>query len=349
MRLLAVFILFVSFAVAASAAICSQQWECGQVSENYNYVACVNGVCACRASQGFIGKATTTDKCRCAKNIYWEGGNAFCTTLQDGVAWGTLKEKQTIWKENIRTVYNLTIYPYNENYIRGAPLPDVLADEIDGLVHPFGYHKGKLGVAEYFYGLTPNNITFDKMPASIIVGVHMTQFIADIEQKKAATTINYQIALTANPSVVISNATQNGYWRFDDNDKIVEYVLWNPLYSLSSRAGRYDANITKTIHDTCSRHERFCLDEHKQYADFDACVAFLTNKTFGQPDVFTADNVICRNQHATLISLRPEVHCMHVGPTGGGFCQDWSLPSFFQTPKFPATVTNRLLSPVTLF
>lgn len=340
---------FIGLLTGTLALTCTEQWECSSVTTDFNYVGCVNNNCLCRTSLGFVGSATTTDKCRCEKKVFWENRIPYCTSLQDGVSWGTLKQKQNIWRENIRSVYNLTIWPYNENYINGAPLPDVLADDIDGIVHPFGYHHTKIGVAEYFYGLTPNNITFDTMPASIIVGVHMTQFIADIEQKKASTTINYQIALTSNPSVVISNATQTGFWRFDDQDKIVEYQLWNPLYSLSSRGGRFDANPQKTINDTCSRHERFCLGDNKQYESFDACVAFLSAKPFGQPDVFTADNVICRNQHATLIKLRPEVHCMHVGPTGGGFCQDWSLISFFRTPKFPATVTNRLLSPVTLF
>ncbi|KAJ7209274.1 hypothetical protein GGX14DRAFT_566458 [Mycena pura] len=34
------------------------------------------------------------------------------------------------------------------------------------------------------------------------------------------------------------------------------------------------------------------------------------------------DNVCCRFIHLILAAIRPEVHCQHVGPTGGGKCID---------------------------
>lgn len=34
------------------------------------------------------------------------------------------------------------------------------------------------------------------------------------------------------------------------------------------------------------------------------------------------DNVVCRQIHLLLTNVRPEVHCPHVGPTGGGKCVD---------------------------
>lgn len=121
--------------------------------------------------------------------------------------WRRLEEKRDIWKRNVLSVYNLTIFPYNEHYILGGQLPNVLNTEICGRVHPFGIHCGVIGVAEYFYGLTPNRITFEQLPPVVIKRVEMTQFIADLFQRKAYSNINYIIA-SSRTGDIVSNATQ---------------------------------------------------------------------------------------------------------------------------------------------
>ena len=41
---------------------------------------------------------------------------------------------------------------------------------------------------------------------------------------------------------------------------------------------------------------------------------YLSQKEFGDWDVATYDNVICRLLHTMLTPLRPDIHCNHIGP-----------------------------------
>jgi hypothetical protein len=48
----------------------------------------------------------------------------------------------------------------------------------------------------------------------------------------------------------------------------------------------------------------------------------MSSKPFGDYDEVWADSVVCRIIHVILARVRPDVHCMHVRPTGGGKCVD---------------------------
>jgi len=267
-----------------------------------------------------------------------------------------LREKEALWKKAVISVYNLTIFPYNEHYIRqfqlkGANdlswLPNVINASACARVHAFGDHCGPLSIAEYYFGLTPNTLLFETTPSRYIRAFDLVKFFVNVETKTAFSTINYRIgALTADASTW-ANATQVGTFRFDDNDKMVETELWNPLYSLGVR----DSKVREALdykfqlsNYTCFRHGKYCQNTpYKQYADYSACMKFLMNAPLGEPDTFTSNSVLCRHQHSTLIQLRPEIHCAHLGPSGGGFCLDRPVSYFFNTPLFPDE--NRLISP----
>lgn len=51
-------------------------------------------------------------------------------------------------------------------------------------------------------------------------------------------------------------------------------------------------------------------------------MAKLSQKDFGDWNELWADNVICQTLHVVLAKLRPDVHCEHVGPSGGWKCVD---------------------------
>jgi hypothetical protein len=48
----------------------------------------------------------------------------------------------------------------------------------------------------------------------------------------------------------------------------------------------------------------------------------LGMKPFGSFSDIWGDNVVCRTIHVILTGLRPDLHCPHVGPTGGEKCVD---------------------------
>lgn len=58
---------------------CDQQWECKNVTKDFNFVECKDHKCVCRKDQGFSGTATATctGKCHCEGEVYWAKGKAF--------------------------------------------------------------------------------------------------------------------------------------------------------------------------------------------------------------------------------------------------------------------------------
>jgi len=272
-----------------------------------------------------------------------------------------IRQKERKWKAGIASVYNLTIWPGNDAIIqnffrtRGTNdlswLPNTVNASVCARVHAFGDHFGVMDLAEYFYGLTPNTILFDTRPSYFILAFDLTSFFVNVANKIAFSTIQYRIGQPGTDPKTWRNSTQLGTWRFDNADKIVEAALWNPLYSLGQResgafkAPGYQYSISNY---TCSRHQRFCGNTpYSQYASFDTCMTYLNSIPLGEPDVFTANNTMCRYQHSTLVQLRPEVHCAHIGPSGGTFCVDKKLVTFFTEPFFPDW--NRIVSPYTKF
>ncbi|KAK6523077.1 hypothetical protein TWF281_002500 [Arthrobotrys megalospora] len=53
------------------------------------------------------------------------------------------------------------------------------------------------------------------------------------------------------------------------------------------------------------------------------CFAQLSKKSFGTFDKLWSNSVTCRTVHLILAEVDPDVHCPHVGPTGGGKCVDY--------------------------
>lgn len=73
---------------------CTEQWQCGSVTQDFNFVQCLNSVCQCKSSLGFDGSATVDDPCRCnsPKKVYWES-DPYCLSFEDCVATDNKKSK----------------------------------------------------------------------------------------------------------------------------------------------------------------------------------------------------------------------------------------------------------------
>ena len=73
----------------------------------------------------------------------------------------------------------------------------------------------------------------------------------------------------------------------------------------------------------CGNHDRYCNGTNTQYEDLNACMTYLTKQTrFGQAYELGADTLVCRMVHENMIPYRPDIHCPHIGPSGGGMCVD---------------------------
>lgn len=72
----------------------------------------------------------------------------------------------------------------------------------------------------------------------------------------------------------------------------------------------------------CPVIQQRCTGKDQQYSSVEDCAAQLGAKPFGNFDEAWGDNIACRTIHIILTMVRPDVHCPHVGPTGGGKCVD---------------------------
>lgn len=73
----------------------------------------------------------------------------------------------------------------------------------------------------------------------------------------------------------------------------------------------------------CRTHTNYCSGDNLQYDSEEECNKFLTEDIrFGQSFELGMDTLLCRNVHEVMIKFRPDVHCAHIGKTGGGQCTD---------------------------
>ncbi|KAF5346613.1 hypothetical protein D9757_014947 [Collybiopsis confluens] len=77
----------------------------------------------------------------------------------------------------------------------------------------------------------------------------------------------------------------------------------------------------RAAYDICSAHAQYCTGTLRQYRSTESCMDFITNDIqFG--DIYQAgqNTGICRYLHSAMLAERPQVHCPHIGPSGGDMC-----------------------------
>jgi hypothetical protein len=88
---------------------------------------------------------------------------------------------------------------------------------------------------------------------------------------------------------------------------------------VKAQAGAQDA-IAKSV---CKTHDTYCKGDNVQYASNQECYDFLTKETrFGESFELGRNTLVCRSVHEGMLKFRPDVHCSHIGKTGGGMCDD---------------------------
>jgi hypothetical protein len=74
----------------------------------------------------------------------------------------------------------------------------------------------------------------------------------------------------------------------------------------------------------CDTAENHCTNSgNAQYDSKSQCIEFLSqNVRLGASYEFGMNTILCRSLHQLMVPLRPNVHCSHIGPTGGDMCAD---------------------------
>ncbi|KAJ7744910.1 hypothetical protein B0H16DRAFT_1693108 [Mycena metata] len=246
-------------------------------------------------------------------------------------------------KETIQKIYDLTVFPKNAVIISegASAVPEGLFNaNTTGRITPVGEFFGFQDSIEYFFGLAPLPRGFP--PNGAITNATLVQFTSGCAEVAASTVYLTVSTINRDNSTgpYITTLKQTAFWRFDNTGAVLKYEAWIP--SLDRFVGPLNgvldfytpANMNNTILGVCAQQAQTCVGNNTVYNSVPDCVQALAAKPFGRYDEAWGDNVVCRTIHVLLTKFRPEVHCPHVGPTGGGKCIDVEYNDAFFNDKF---------------
>jgi len=112
---------------------------------------------------------------------------------------------------------------------------------------------------------------------------------------------------------------------------------------LNTTAETQAAVHSKLAQSICKTAQTNCVGDNQQYDSMEECYHHLTTQTpFGQAHQMGMDTILCRMVHQNMVPFRPDVHCSHIGPSGGGYCTNdrtyidtVSRPFFTKKPFVP--------------
>ncbi|KAJ7692217.1 hypothetical protein B0H17DRAFT_934227 [Mycena rosella] len=230
-------------------------------------------------------------------------------------------------KETVQKIYNLTIYPANAKIITegASAVPTGLFNaNATGRVTPVGEFSGFQDSIEYFFGLAA--LPTGAPPNGAITNATLVDFTTGCAEVAASTVYLTLSTINADGSAgaYISTLKQVAFWHFDEEGAVLQYDAWIPSIALFGNLPHDSdpAGQRGTIQGVCDLQAQTCVGNNTVYDSAAACNQTLSAKPFGSFDEAWGDNVVCRTSHVLLTKFRPEVHCPHVGPTGGGKCVD---------------------------
>ncbi|KKP06142.1 hypothetical protein THAR02_01745 [Trichoderma harzianum] len=235
------------------------------------------------------------------------------------------------------------------------------AENVFGRVDITGEFQGVELNTEYIFALF-NNATKKDIPSyntlfGPILEADIVHFSASGDIASATTILTYD----GFPSVYSAPLV----WTllFNQQGQILEYDVMFPLveWSLDDAFNRTAQALNLTSTDAaqvevqqliatsiCAVHDKFCTGANQQYATNAECMNTLVNeKPLGRAYQWSHDTVGCRCIHQAMVPLRPEVHCPHIGPTGGNFCvngktyEETILEPVFSIPLVPVGYENK--------
>ncbi|SPO00356.1 uncharacterized protein DNG_03201 [Cephalotrichum gorgonifer] len=238
----------------------------------------------------------------------------------------------------ISSIYNLTVYPNQVPIIFGGAgnVPDGLfSHSVAGRVYPVGNFKGFEDSIEYFFALAP--LPQGNIKSAAITSYKITSFTSGCRNVAASVVYLYSSVVDpASPDFgkPLAPLKQVAFWRFDGQGAVVKYDAWIPsldrwIELIDGTPSTDPTYEMQTIQRVCATAQLTCSGPNQQWGSVEECVADLSQRKYGSYSNAWGDNIVCRTIHLVLTQARPDHHCPHVGPTGGGKCVDVPYPEDF--------------------
>ncbi|KAL5422076.1 hypothetical protein PMIN04_004984 [Paraphaeosphaeria minitans] len=204
----------------------------------------------------------------------------------------------------------------------------VFSKNCQGRVSDTRNFEGRELNTEYIFGLfvPSDSLSIIGKPGSY----EIIQFAANQNIASATTRVNFTFPAFGNvtfPIVISTWMTYNKAKEITQYDVIFKWfgnILQLLLSTIDKDPFKAQAKgaiaLSKSI---CASHTKFCLGKDIQYESEEECIRFMTEDIrFGQPFELGMNTLLCRNVHQKMLPFRPDVHCPHIGKSGGGQCAD---------------------------
>lgn len=231
----------------------------------------------------------------------------------------------------------LDAYMYPNNSAQALSINSTLfSEDVIGRVDVTRVFVGRELNTEYIFGLfsqlaqTPDSFSLLGVPLSykithfsanqnVAINSAVVQFYSSTVNLTYPLEITFWATYNAEGQITQYDATFKwAQWSFDT----ISAVLMRALNVTSSDAFTSWASL-KLAESICATAQGSCNGTNAQYASARECVAFLTTEVpFGSAYELGFDTLLCRMAHQPMVPLRPDVHCSHIGPTGGDYCAD---------------------------
>jgi len=336
---------------------------CPSVSTHKAYSECNQTTKTCYCLPTFSGNASLSNPCDCAEpnTVFLSASQSINLPGPDAITYGqpycidlptleATKAAQVRDQKHISYViefFNNTIgtTPTEILATMGIPrLQRILSPNVRSRISPAGEFDGFEGVVEYFYGFVAN-------PALRVTNVDYRTVSASGNVVSAKANVwlhNTQAALTGGHPPEFWNLTTFAFFTFDENDlissidvsvpnlgaildipdsqpgaaQIKQGIIFNTCLIMTQASPGFPAP-----NGTCYPTGVWVGDTAQQRTQ--NCVAFMNSIPFGTRERHQASNFVCRGLHAALTYFRPNPHCFHAGPTGGGACVDTDYSNYY--------------------
>jgi hypothetical protein len=196
---------------------------------------------------------------------------------------------------------------------------NVFSPNVQMRINPLGFFPVYPVVVGYFYALgqpPPNTPTAGKNRVSHIF--YTSPEVASGNRVCGHVDIySSQFDTGANGK----NFTHYYCFAFDANNQIsYGEISFRHLGTLSDVPDCVPGLNTRMAQGLCPVIQNNCVGANQQYASVADCVAYVGSLPTATWDKANQANVPCVSLHLLLTFMAPQIHCPHVGPTGGGFC-----------------------------
>ncbi|KAJ3752277.1 hypothetical protein EV360DRAFT_55502 [Lentinula raphanica] len=245
----------------------------------------------------------------------------------------------------------------NPEGVFNGSVPSPLSPDVVGRIDAITTFVGQDLNAEFLFGLFYQDTLLASTTQLIGIPTGMTIQSAVVEPPVVA--VSY-ISDMAYPTTNLTVPLQiDMFMAFDDDTmKVVSYdailrriddlmAYTSPLLApqIAKELNSTSTNVTeltilKTAADVCAVSSLYCTGENQQYESQDACLDFMSALPFGESWQGGMNTGWCRYIHKNLVQYRPDVHCPHIGPTGGDMCRDRDYLDVTSTVPFNQTLLS---------